>query len=113
MHVNLAVLCLAPLTPTGFRITNEYYAVTNVIVTFEWDYPPKAIVDSYRITISSPRLSPTSEYISTTIRNATLNYNQTYAASITAINCAGESGTLLLPSTLEYSKCDNNLVAHC
>ena len=82
--------------------------MTDVTVTFEWDSPqgggPETIVDYYRITITPPQLSPSSDLTNTTIWNATLNYNQTYTVSITAINCVGESETLPLPFTLEYGK---------
>ena len=78
-------------------------------MTLEWDPPegsgPEVVVDYYRISIT-PR--PLSHSISTVLDyslnwNVTLRYNTRYTANITAINCAGESGTLVLPG-IEYGK---------
>jgi hypothetical protein len=94
--------------PTGFNITREYYTVEDVTVRFEWDLPlgsgAEAIVDDYRISISPTQLLPNSNLTNVIYWNATLNYNQTYTANITAINCVGESEILQLPFSFEYSK---------
>ena len=75
---------------------------------FEWDVPPgsgpEAIVDNYTITITpAPVSHPISNVVLASPWNVTLNYNVIYTATITAVNCAGDSEILILSST-EYSE---------
>ncbi len=63
---------------------------------FEWDLPPgsgpEAIVDNYTITITpAPVSHPVSNVVKASPWNVTLNYNVIYTATITAVNCAGDS----------------------
>ncbi len=98
-----------PLLPSGFNITGEVYTVTNLTVTFEWDEPqgsgPQAIVDTYTITIAPEPLSPSGIDMlpnSPQSLNVTLDYNINYTATITAVNCAGESETFVYQSIILY-----------
>lgn len=101
-------LHLGPLTPSGFNITGEYHAIMDVMVTFEWNPPggsgQEALVDYYRIAISPTQLFPSSNVATSLSWNATLEYNTVYTATITAINCAGESEAYLLPFNIEFGK---------
>ena len=102
-------LSLVPLLPTGFNITREYYTTMDNTVMFEWDPPPgsgpEAIVDNYTITITpAPVSHPISNVVITSPWNVTINYNVIYTATISAVNCAGDSPSLTL-SAIEYSKC--------
>ncbi len=74
---------------------------------FEWDLPPgsgpEAIVDNYTITITpAPVSHPISNVVLASPWNVTLDYNVIYTATITQMNCAGDSDVLTL-STIEYS----------
>ncbi len=76
---------------------------------FEWDPPlgigPEAIVDNYTITITPEPVShPISNEVLASPWNVTLNYNVIYTATITAVNCNGDSDILTLFS-IEYSEC--------
>ena len=107
----IAHLFLVPLTPTGFNITRDYFTVMDNTVIFEWDSPagsgPEAIVDNYTITVNPMPVShPISNVVISTPWNVTLSYNVIYTATITAVNCAGESNTLTLPG-IEYGKLNN------
>ncbi len=70
-------------------------------VTFEWDLPsgsgPEAIVDNYTILINPRTIShPVSiTGLLSSPLNVTLDYNVVYTASIIALNCVGESDSLL------------------
>ena len=100
-------MCIEPAKPIGFNITGESYTVSDVTVIFEWNLPqgsgPQVVVDYYRISITPAQLFPDSSVSHSLTWNATLDYNTTYTANITAINCAGESETYLLPYSFEYS----------
>ncbi len=74
---------------------------------FEWDPPPgsgpEAIVDNYTITITpAPVSHPISNAVASSL-NVTLDYNVIYTATVTAVNCAGDSDILVL-SAIEYGK---------
>ncbi len=63
---------------------------------FEWDPPngsgPEAVVENYKISIlPMPVSHPISNVVDNTSWNVTLDYNVIYSATITALNCAGES----------------------
>ena len=97
-----------PQVPTGFGVTEQYPTITEKTVTFEWDPPqgmgPEVIVDYYWIFISPRPLShPISNFVYSSPWNVTVDYNTIYSANITAVNCAGQSGTFVLPDS-EYSK---------
>ncbi len=102
------IIFLVPLMPTGFNITGDNFIVMDNTVMFEWDSPggsgPEAIVDNYTITVNP---MPVSHSISNVVLsspwNVTLSYNVIYTATITAVNCAGESDTFTLPG-IEYGK---------
>ncbi len=75
---------------------------------FEWDLPPgsgpEAIVDNYTITITpAPVSHPISNVVLASPWNVTLNFNVMYTATITAVNCAGESD-ILISSSFEYGE---------
>ncbi len=97
-----------PLTPTGFSITRDYFTVMDNTVMFGWDSPggsgPEAIVDNYTITVNPTSVShPISNVVQSGPWNVTLSYNVIYTATITAVNCAGESNSFTLPG-IEYGK---------
>ncbi len=80
----------------------------DINVMFEWDPPPgsgpEAIVDNYTITITpAPVSHPISNVIVAPPLNVTLDYNVIYTATVTAVNCAGDSDILVL-SSIEYGK---------
>ena len=105
----LSIFPSVPQVPTGFDITEEYPTVTDITLTYEWDSPqgmgPEVIVDYYLITISPQPLSHSNtSVVSSSPWNVTVDYNVTYIASITAVNCAGQSGTLELMG-IEYGMC--------
>ena len=97
-----------PLTPTGFSILSDHHRANDTIPTFEWDPPggmgPQTIVDYYIISISpSPLSHPGTNIVHSSPWNVTLAYNTLYNLSITAVNCAGESGVFVLTG-LEFGK---------
>ena len=103
-------LHIVPVIPSGFNITGVIYTVENLTVTFEWDEPrgsgPEVVVDTYIITIYPSPLTPSDVNRlpnSPLAFNATLDYNTTYMATITAENCAGRSETFVYPDRIEYS----------
>ena len=96
-----------PHNPTGFNITNVYYAILNYTISLKWNQPEgsgsAAVVDRYILSvIPKPVSHPISNEVNSTIWNVTLNYNTVYTATITAVNCAGESNTVVLPG-IQYS----------
>ncbi len=100
---------IVPLTPSGFNITGEVYTVANLTVTFEWDEPqgsgPEVVVDNYIVIITPQPLYPSNTNMlpnSPQSLNVTLKYNTNYTATITAVNCAGESATFVYPARIEY-----------
>ena len=87
--------------------------MSNVTVTFEWDppqgYGPEVIVDGYEIIIvPSPLSHPTSNTVTSTIWNVTLDFNIQYNATITSINCAGMGMSFMLQS-IEFRECAYSL----
>ena len=99
----------APLTPTGLLITADNFAVMNSTITLSWDPPqgtgPQLNVDFYWISIIPTSLShPVLNNVITPPFSVTIGYNTVYTVNITAVNCAGQSGTLSLEN-IEYSKC--------
>ena len=73
----------------------------------KWDPPQRSgadsIVDFYNISITPKPLSHLIwNVIYSTHWKVTLSYNVEYTATITAVNCAGESSTVVLPN-IEYS----------
>ena len=102
------MLFIGPLTPTGFNVKRVYEETSNTTVTLEWDLPQgsgaEAIVDFYNISITPRPLShPKWNAVYSAPWNVTLSYNVEYTVTITAVNCAGESNTVVLPN-VEYSK---------
>ena len=98
-----------PQIPTGFVVTEQYPTDIAKTVTFEWDEPrgigPELIVDYYLISITpQPRSHPIINNVSSSPWNVTLDFNVAYITTITAVNCAGQSMTLVLPES-EFSKC--------
>ncbi len=75
---------------------------------FEWDPPPgsgpEAIVDHHTITITpAPVSHPISNVVLASPWNVTLSYNIIYTATITAVNCAGESD-IFISTGIEYGE---------
>ena len=103
------LFALVPLTPTGFSITGQNDSLHyNTTITFEWDPPqgrgPEAIVDYYSILVTPRPLShPPSNIVYFTPWNVTLDYNIVHTATITAVNCAGESNPFIL-TNIEFSE---------
>ena len=81
-----------------------------VTVMFEWDEPqgsgPETVVDYYTIAITPSPLSPSPIMVQRSPLNATLNYNTGYTATITAMNCAGNSATFSLQN-IYYGEFDH------
>ena len=93
---------------TGFNIAKRFNSRLNITVTFEWDSPPgsgpETIVDNYTIVITpAPVSHPISNVVLASPWNVTLNHNTLYTATITAVNCGGESEAFIL-SNFEFSK---------
>ena len=97
------LLNAVPLPPTGFTVSQEYHSNLETTVTLSWDQPggsgPEAIVDNYTLSISpQPLYQPEINYVHTSPWNVTLAHNVEYNINITAINCAGRSETVRLPT---------------
>ena len=93
---------VAPRTPTGFTIIEEHFTVGDITLTFQWDPPqgvgPEVIVDYYWISIFPPPVSHSMiNNVTSSPWNVTVDYNTIYFVNITAVNCAGQSGTFELP----------------
>ena len=62
------------------------------------------MVDRYILSITPKTVShPISNEVYSTIWSVTLDYNTVYTATVTAVNCAGESNTVILPD-IQYGK---------
>ncbi len=90
------MLYVEPFITTGFEIAASYFTPTGAVIMFEWDPPngsgPEAVVENYTISILPMPIShPIFNVVITTSWNVTLDYNVIYNATITALNCAGES----------------------
>ena len=97
-----------PLKPFGFEIARNSFTPMNNTATFVWDPPrgmgPEVIVDYYWISISPrPRSHPVSNLVYSSPWNVTVDYNITYNANITAVNCAGKGETVQL-SNIKYGE---------
>ena len=99
-----------PLVPSGFNFTVLSYTLRSVVITFQWEPPqgggPQTVVDYYLLSVSPRPLSqPITANVSGTLVfwNVTLEYNTSYSANITAVNCAGNSGTAVIEA-IEFSK---------
>ena len=78
-----------------------HYTTLNYTISLQWDLPegsgPEVIVDRYILSITpKPASHPISNEVYSTILNVTLNYNIVYSATITAVNCVGESNMVML-----------------
>ena len=98
----MLIICITidavPQTPSGFTILDEHFTVDNITLTFQWDPPqgvgPEVIVDYYWISILPPPvIHPTLNNVTSSPWNVTVDYNTLYFINITAVNCAGQSGT--------------------
>lgn len=92
---------VVPFTPSGFSVSGQYDTQSNTTLTLRWDAPlgigVGVIVDHYRVLITPQSLShPLSNVFSYPPVNVTLNYNEEYTATITSVNCAGESSPEML-----------------
>jgi len=101
---------VVPLIPTGFQVTSQFDLEVTTTIRFEWDPPPgrgpETVVDNYLISIAPRPLShPINNRVNSAPWNVTIDYNIQYEATITAVNCAGESDSFVL-SGLEFSECD-------
>ena len=87
-----------PQTPTGFNVTQIYPTETNQTLTLEWDLPQDMVrVDYYIVTVTPQPLShPISNEVMSPPWNVTVEFNIIYISTITAVNCAGPSGTFTL-----------------
>ena len=103
------ILFSVPLSPTGFKITQQMDTLHyNTTITFKWDPPPgvgpEAIVDYYPIIVTPRPLShPVSNRVYSTPWIVTLDYNIVFTATITAVNCAGESSPFVL-TNIKFSE---------
>ena len=91
-----------PLTPTGFRSTNQIpISLLAKNVTFVWDTPAPSgrAVQYYELTLSPEPLTPTNDIRASTFEVSLTSYT-THTASLTAVNCAGRS----LPITIKVGK---------
>ena len=85
-----------------------YYAILNYTISLQWK-PPEgsssaAVIDKYILSvIPKPVSHPISNEVYSTIWSVTLDYNTVYTATVTAVNCAGESNTVILPD-IQYGK---------
>lgn len=92
---------IVPLETTGFNVTAFHPSESDVTITLTWDPPsgsgPETVVDNYIISVTP---MPVSHSVTSIVLSppwiVTLDYNQTYTATIVAVNCAGES----IPSIL-------------
>ena len=99
---------IEPLAPTDFNYTSEYHQFMNTTLTLDWNAPlgsgPQAVVDSYTLSISpAPPSHPGTIVVQKPPFNVTLAHNIAYSLNLTAVNCAGESETLIFPD-IEYSE---------
>ncbi len=84
----------------------SYLSPVDAAVMFEWDPPkgsgPESVVENYTISIlPMPVSHPISNVVNSTSWNVTLAYNMIYNATITALNCAGESEPVVL-TNIQY-----------
>lgn len=75
----------------------------HITVQFEWDPPlgsgPEFVVDGYQLLILAETDS-VDVNVSSASWNITLDYNVEYTASISSINCVGESSQVILRNIL-------------
>ena len=105
---HIALMSPVPLPPTNFSISEEFHDNMMTTVTLDWAPPqgsgPEAIVDNYTISISpAPPSQPALSPVFSPPWNVTLSHNEVYSINLTAVNCAGESRAVTLPS-IEFSK---------
>ncbi len=99
--------------PTGFTIVEVMDSLLNTTVVFEWDPPPGsgpgAVVDNYIISITPMPIShPSINIVYSTTWNVTISYNVEYNATITALNCDGESSSPLALTDIIFGKIKYN-----
>ncbi len=71
---------------------------------FEWDAPSESdgLIDNYTVVISPRSISrPITNAILTSPFFVTLDYNVVYNTSITAVNCAGKSTSVMM-NNIDY-----------
>lgn len=90
------------------NIIGQYDSEYETNIVFRWALPqqvgPAAVIDNYTFVIMPKPLShPTTNVISSTSLNVTLNYNTEYMVTVVATNCAGESALVILED-IKYSK---------
>ena len=106
--MNECFILTEPRTPTGLLISEDDFTNLNNTITLVWDPPqgigPQLVVDYYWVSITPISLShPVVNSVTTSPWSVTIGYNMVYTVNITAVNCAGQSGTLSLEN-IEYSK---------
>ena len=72
------------------------------------------VVDYYLLSVfPTPLSQPTTANVSGTLLSwdVTVEYNRNYSANITAVNCAGDSETALLPTVVEFGMCHVSITA--
>jgi hypothetical protein len=87
-------------------VTRNSFTISNNTITLEWNPPQgsgaETIVDYYRVSVTPVPLShPMINMILLPPWNVTIEYNVAYTVSVTAVNCAGDSNTVL---DIEYGK---------
>lgn len=94
---------LDPLAPTNFNITKTFEENLNISVQFEWGSPlgsgPEFVVDGYQLSVTAETDS-VDVNVTSDSWNMTLDYNVEYSASISSVNCVGESSRVLLHNVL-------------
>lgn len=98
-----------PLPPSGLRVIGRTDSMTDTSIDLAWDAPEgdgaESLVDHYILSISPPPLSAPMETVvpASPWSTVLISSIEVYTASVTAVNCNGNSAALTL--NINLSKC--------